>query len=272
MNVAAFLQALPLRKDIEVIIARLPERPLPALHRYRELEGLNRPREQTPARFAHQQVDMFGHDNIRGDKKVVAAAHGFKRTLEDISRSFGTEMGQPPVAREGHKVQVPGLLVANQASRHASIVAHVSKARHGAPRSHRNTQTWATRRFDQSSGDWVAVHIFQLLGRLGVAPNVEIVIAPLPKLGLFGSLQLSGGLLFQNLDCQGEWRFAGLAHQQVNVLGHEHVSRHHEFIAPPHPFQFSLEDAIALSICQPWQSSIAAKGEKMKLRRLLVTD
>ncbi len=42
VNVTALLQALPRCKDIEVIVTRLPERALRALHRHRQLKSLNR--------------------------------------------------------------------------------------------------------------------------------------------------------------------------------------------------------------------------------------
>ena len=80
-------------------------------------------------------MDMLRHQHIAGDDKVVPDSHGFKRTLEQVSRGWGGEKWLAMKTAKSNDVKMASLLISNWLSGHGKIVTHVSKARHGAPNS-----------------------------------------------------------------------------------------------------------------------------------------
>lgn len=56
------------------------------------------------------------------------------------------------------------------------------------------------RSFDETSVDWVAVDVFQLLGVLLMGEDVEVVVADLPEL-LAVTFEALGGFGLENVDC-----------------------------------------------------------------------
>ena len=54
---------------------------------------------------------------------------------------------------------------------------------------------------NQSTLDWIAVHVAELLYSLLFRPDVEVVVPPLPELSFAARLQLPRSLLLQHLDC-----------------------------------------------------------------------
>ncbi len=124
VNITPLFQTRLLGENVEVIVARLPKGALSRLGRYRQFQRLNRPGQQDPSRLTHQQVDVFGHHNIRGDEETIASAHGFKRTLEEFAGGWGFEVRQALVAGESEEVKFSGLLIPCKISRHlGEIVA-----------------------------------------------------------------------------------------------------------------------------------------------------
>jgi len=75
MHVAQLLDPLFFVMHIEIVVARLPKRTLPALNRHRQLQRLNRLAEKCLLRFADQKVNVFRHDNIAADNKAVTLSH-----------------------------------------------------------------------------------------------------------------------------------------------------------------------------------------------------
>jgi hypothetical protein len=86
MHVLQFFDALDVAEDVEIIVADLPERPLAKTFRNRELEGLDRRREWNLAiqRFADEQVNVLGHDDVAEDLEVVTLAGEFERIEKDV--------------------------------------------------------------------------------------------------------------------------------------------------------------------------------------------
>jgi len=89
MNVAELLGELALAPHVEVVVARLPERLRGAQRqsaRDRLLERLQRLCEPPLFRFAHQQVDVLGHDDEAIDEQSVFVAHCLQRLDEEVTR------------------------------------------------------------------------------------------------------------------------------------------------------------------------------------------
>jgi hypothetical protein len=101
---------------VEVTV--LPVRTFWLLHRDGELQGLDRYGEGRTLWFAHEDVNVFGHDDVCRDEEVVPLTHCFQRTFEEVTGSGGAEVGKPPIARECYKVQIARLLVTHKVLRH----------------------------------------------------------------------------------------------------------------------------------------------------------
>jgi len=82
MHVAQFLDSLLLVVLEKIVIPCLPEGPLRAPHRHRELERVNHAGNRAFPRLAYQQMHVLGHDNIAGDHKPAAQPHALQSLLE----------------------------------------------------------------------------------------------------------------------------------------------------------------------------------------------
>ena len=122
MHIAKLLHPLFVIVHIEIVVPRLPERALSALDRHRQLERLNRFRQQNPFGLSQEQMDMLRHRHEAGDHKVVAETHRLKRPLEQASRGRRAQVGQTAVATEGDEVEAAALPIANQSLRPANIL------------------------------------------------------------------------------------------------------------------------------------------------------
>jgi len=77
------------------------------------------------------------------------------------------------------------------------------------------------------------MNVVQLLDKLIVIANVEIVVALLPEM-LSLANQSARDSLLQRLDRVGESVLPRFAKQQVNVFGHDHISVDAKFEAEAH--------------------------------------
>jgi hypothetical protein len=67
-------------------------------------------------------MDVLGHDDIAEDVKVISAARGFQRALEETARLRRIQMRLPLVTTEGDEVKVSGVLIADEFLRHSGIL------------------------------------------------------------------------------------------------------------------------------------------------------
>lgn len=83
---------------------------------------------------------------------------------------------------------------------------------------------------DEAAGDWVAMHVVELLDVLVVAENVEVVVAGLPE-GTFGVTLRNGK--FERLEGLEERDVAVVrfADEEVDVLGHDNVAENADVVA-----------------------------------------
>ena len=102
--------------------------------------GVSRVRKTLP--MGTQSSWSFRHHHITGDEQTIAKANRLKGALEQLACRYGTEMCQPVIAREGHKMKITGLLVSHKRRGHnRSSYSHISP-KCGAP----HFQMWASRR------------------------------------------------------------------------------------------------------------------------------
>ncbi len=88
MHVAQFFNALVIAKGVEVVIAGLPERcSCLKVHApgNRLSHRLNCSGKHPAFGFAHQEVDVFGHDDVSDHEETVAAARGLKRRFKHVA-------------------------------------------------------------------------------------------------------------------------------------------------------------------------------------------
>lgn len=80
MDVAQGVNKFFMISDVVVVIASFPEgfRSFCAPARNCLLETLNRRRNGLTVGFAHQQVDMLGHDYVAVYPELIEPAHGFE--------------------------------------------------------------------------------------------------------------------------------------------------------------------------------------------------
>ena len=87
--------------------------------------GVSRVRKTLP--MGTQSSWSFRHHHITGDEQTIAKANRLKGALEQLACRYGTEMCQPVIAREGHKMKITGLLVSHKRRGHnRSSDSHIS--------------------------------------------------------------------------------------------------------------------------------------------------
>lgn len=85
-------------------------------------------------RFAEEQVDMLGHDNVAENLELIAFTGEFEGVLEDVSVCGGVEVGLAVVATEGDEVVVALLLVSLEVERHGwALVYRDFRCRENCP-------------------------------------------------------------------------------------------------------------------------------------------
>ena len=84
MQVTQFLSPLLVGKDVEVVVARLPEWMVILLQVSGDqlFQHLNRGAEFVGARFAHEQVNVLRHGNVSEDVEAVPATDFLESMLE----------------------------------------------------------------------------------------------------------------------------------------------------------------------------------------------
>jgi hypothetical protein len=98
--------------------------------------------------------------------------------------------------------------------------------------------------------------------------NLEIVISLLPKMFSVAD-QSAGDSLFERLEDICQQAAVGFTQKQVNVLGHEHISKNPQFEIAAYAFERNFEGTSAGVCTQQWAAMIAAEGHEMGLASLL---
>ena len=89
-----------------------------------ELEKMDGVGERAGDRFADQQVDVFGHDNVSVNEHLEAAAHRFEAHEKQIVALGGAEILLPTITTKGYEVGLSGVVISAKIAGHASNLAH----------------------------------------------------------------------------------------------------------------------------------------------------
>ena len=121
MDVSQFLDSLGPAPDIEIVIARFPERG--AFGRAEFVRGilfehLDHNREILSLRLAYEQMDVFGHDYVSGDVEVVPFAGTFEDFEEGVSRLWSSQELVAALTTKGYEVETAGFLETLETPRH----------------------------------------------------------------------------------------------------------------------------------------------------------
>lgn len=127
MHVTELLDTFVLGPNIEIIKPFLPDVLRGALghvdwiaslcldqntSRKSKLKRLHHGRRILLLRFADQQVNVFGHDDVTNDHELVAFAHALQHRQEQVATARRGEKGLSSITTAGDEVQVSGAVVA----------------------------------------------------------------------------------------------------------------------------------------------------------------
>jgi hypothetical protein len=112
VNVTELLDALSRREDVEVVVAGEPEGRLRRETRDLALYRRDRFGKRLDGRLRHQEVDVFGHDDIAVDVERILFPSGFEDGFKERFGSWGIEVRESVVTTESEEVEVSGGLVA----------------------------------------------------------------------------------------------------------------------------------------------------------------
>jgi hypothetical protein len=106
MEVFELLDVLVMSKDVEVVVAGLPEL---AMIAFEELGGfrfedVERCRQGVSSGFGEEQVNVLGHEDVAEDVELVALAKSFEDFFEDDPGGVLIEIGEPTITTEGDEV------------------------------------------------------------------------------------------------------------------------------------------------------------------------
>jgi len=83
----------------------------------------------------------------------------------------------------------------------------------------------------------IPVDVPQLLNPLGLARDIEVVIARLPERHALDRAKFASGILLEHLQCDGQLAALGFTDQQVNVFRHDYVSYDYEPVTAADSFE-----------------------------------
>jgi hypothetical protein len=112
-------------KDVEIVIAFLPERSWRETSGDRDFKSLQslRKREFIIQRLADKKMNMLWHHNITWNLEAVVTASEFERIQESIFGICCCEVSLAAVTTKGDKVVVTFILITLEAQRHGWILS-----------------------------------------------------------------------------------------------------------------------------------------------------
>ncbi len=139
----------------------------------------------------------------------------------------------------------------------------------------------------ESSLHRIGVHVVQLLHLLLFCEHDEIVKSRLPDVAMVESClpepilthvgcrsqfaqEAASEALFDGLHDFGWIAPLRFAEQQVDVLGHDHVTNYHEMVSPAYALQDMKQQVAILCSCEQRQSLITTGGNEMEISRTVV--
>jgi len=125
---------------------------------------------------------------------------------------------------------------------------------------------------DQSSLHRIAVYVAQLLNPFVFVPHVDVIVTSFPERAATGELpELVRNVLLEHLNRDRRAGAFRLADEQVNVLRHDDIPGHVEFVPYSHPLQGLLEGATCFWRGQQWGAAVATESDEVQIASLLKT-
>jgi hypothetical protein len=122
MHIVQLLQPLITRVNIKVVISSLPEVPLLAPSRHRQLQRLPANIQRGNARFTHQQMNMLRHNHIPHYLKLIPAPNTIQPILKQISSSRHTQIPLSSIATKSYKMKVSLVLISLETDNHPAML------------------------------------------------------------------------------------------------------------------------------------------------------
>ena len=116
------------------------------------------------------------------------------------------------------------------------------------------------------------MYVPQLLDKLPLAPNIEIIISWLPKwLFALRDAQLSRDDLLQHLQGQRKGPPLRFTNEETDILGHDHITDNIESIPSSHSFEGNDKLVASPFGSEQNMAMIAAERNEMQFASLLIT-
>ncbi len=118
------------------------------------------------------------------------------------------------------------------------------------------------------------MHVGQLLRDFLLAEHVEVIRAGIPegrRIGVLRQTRAASGqaltryALLQNLHGHGNASFVRLSDEQVDMLRHDHIANHLEFIFLTYFFKDLQEQVSPRSGAEEWLPLVTATGDEMEV-------
>jgi len=116
------------------------------------------------------------------------------------------------------------------------------------------------------------MEVTQLLDPFGFAPDGKVVIAHLPELRLTRRSQLARSDLLEHLNHERELAVLRLPDEQVDMLGHYHVSGDGASIPAPDSFPFVFERVAGRGRVEQFHSLITTERDEVQTSLVLIPD
>ncbi len=122
VDVAKFLGELPLREDVEIVVALFPEMLAVASESFGGLcfQCAEDALQFRPFRLVYKEMDVLGHKHVAEYVEAVTGARAFEKFKEDCLGVVVVEEGKTLKATEGDEVVVSEGVEALQSARHCS--------------------------------------------------------------------------------------------------------------------------------------------------------
>ncbi len=111
--------------------------------------------------------------------------------------------------------------------------------------------------------------VAQLLNAFGFAPDIEVVITREPERPTLRLAQLPSYVLLEHLQRDRKFRPLRLGYEQVNVFGHDHISRDVDSVPLAYIFQSLFKDVARAGSAQASFAVAATESDEVQAARLL---
>ena len=117
---------------------------------------------------------------------------------------------------------------------------------------------------DESSGDWVAVDVLDLLFEFSGGEEIEVVVAGLPEVGA-RAFEEFGGFSLDDSEGGGEGVVFGFAEEEMEVFGHQDVGVEEEVVGTAGSFDYLFEDFFGFLGVEVGETVVTTEGDEVEM-------